>query len=68
MTPDLVEWEQKGKPFIGTPQQLVDEMTYSSYRHQRKTCPEATVKSWATIFGPKTPLMEQRYQQELSHG
>ena len=60
---ELFEWEKSGKTFIGTPQQFVDELTYSSYKHSRQQSPEVT--GWETIFGAKTPLMEARYQAEL---
>ena len=59
---ELMEWEKAGKPFIETPQQFVDELTYSSYKYSRQQSPD--MMGWETIYGAKTPLMEARYQAE----
>jgi len=60
---ELLEWEKAGKPFIGTPQQFIDELTYANYKHNRQSSP--TITGGETIFGAKTPVMEARYQAEL---
>jgi len=60
---ELLEWKKSGKSFIGTPQQLIDELTYANYKYNRQCAP--TMTGWETIFGAKTPLMEARYQAEL---
>ena len=60
---ELLEWEKAGKPFIGTPQQFVDELLYANYKHNRQCSLDAT--GWETIYGAKTALMEARYQAEL---
>ena len=53
---ELLEWEKAGKPFIGTPQQFIDELTYASYKYNRQSSP--TMTGWETIFGAKTALMD----------
>ena len=60
---DLLAWEKSGKSFIGTPQQCVDELIYTSYKANRQHSP--TMTGWETIYGAKTPVMEARYQAEL---
>jgi len=60
---ELFEWEKSGKTFIGTPQQLIDDLTYANYKYNRQVSPHVT--GWETIFGTKTPIMEARYQAEL---
>lgn len=61
---DILEWEKGGQTFVGTPQQLVDEMTYSSYRHARQSSPASSVEGWACIYGGAVARLEARYQQE----
>jgi hypothetical protein len=45
------------------PDDVVDELTYKSYRQQRKLCPEKPAERWVPIFGDVTE-MEERYQAE----
>lgn len=43
---------------------LVDELTYRNYRHNRNISPNITVERWEKCYGPNTQAMETRYQQE----
>jgi len=45
------------------PMELVDELTYSSYRYNRQRNPEVTPKQWETIFS-NVEAMEVRFQNE----
>lgn len=49
---------------IGTfsPESLVDELTYLSYRHNRQTM---SAESLASLFPKSAAAMESRYQAEL---
>ena len=44
--------------------ELIDSLTYSSYRHNREISPEVTPERWQKVFGPSTDAMEQKYQGE----
>ena len=46
--------------------QFVDELTYGSYRHNRRIAPDVTPERWEIIYGPKTAAMETRLQSELN--
>lgn len=48
-----------------TPQQLIDELTYSSYSFNRRNRPDIKPQSWATIY-PQADKLEERFQRE--HG
>lgn len=63
--PEQIEWLQDGKPFIGTLQHLVDELSYASYRFHRLSHPEQPASAWAVIF-PTWQALETRYQQDAS--
>lgn len=43
---------------------IVDELTYRSYAHQRRTAPHRTPAEWARVFDHVEQL-EARYQREL---
>jgi hypothetical protein len=49
-----------------TPQEMIDELTYINYRHNRELSPQISVERWAAIYGPKSEYMETRYQRERS--
>ncbi len=53
---------------LKAPREVVDYLTYCSYRHNRKLSPTITPEQWAKIFGPRTQAMEERFQQEANHG
>lgn len=42
---------------------LIDELTYSSYAHNRDVAPHITPASWARVY-PKAAELEARYQAE----
>lgn len=44
--------------------QLVDNLTYRSYKHQRDTFPDTHSERWEAIYGPQAVQMEERYQRE----
>jgi hypothetical protein len=48
-----------------TPDDIVSDLTYMSYAHNRDISPDITPERWARIFGEElTQRMERRYQQE----
>ena len=59
----LVAWQKKGQEFIGTPQQLVNELTYTSYKFNRQRSPDLTPDQWTKVY-PNVDRLEARYQQE----
>ena len=59
-----IEGMKNGKPFIGTPQQWVDELTYASYRQTRLSNPDDAPESWRVIYGSRIPALEARFQQD----
>lgn len=65
---ELIAWEHQDKTFVGTPQDLVDALTYSNYAYNRQRSPEITPQQWEKVFGQKTMMMEARYQQAQAHG
>ena len=50
---------------IDTPEQIIDELTYSCYRDNRATNPEVRPEQWTDVFGA-IPIQryELRYQME----
>lgn len=47
-----------------TPTQIVSDLTYINYAHNRRMSPHITPEQWAQIYGPSTPAMEERFQKE----
>lgn len=45
--------------------ELVDELTYRNYAHNRRISPGVTPERWAKAYGPTAAAMEARYQREL---
>jgi hypothetical protein len=43
---------------------MVSELTYMNYAHNRNISPEITPERWEKVYGPRTPEMELRYQNE----
>ena len=66
-TPHLLyqESQLENEPVNRTmkPTELVDELTYSSYRYNRQRSPGVTPKQWETIFS-NVEAMEARFQNE----
>ena len=62
MTPEtiLIEYEHRGKVYIATPDQLVEEATYANYRFNRRNNPSVTVEAWGKMF-QDVEALEQRY-------
>jgi len=44
--------------------QIIADLTYANYRHNRTISPEVTPERWVKVYGPKTMEMEKRYQEE----
>jgi hypothetical protein len=49
------------KPF--SPENIVQDAIYMSYRYNRDRSPDITPEGWQSVFGD-TRLMEVRYQRE----
>lgn len=45
-------------------EELIDDLTYFNYAHNRNLSPHITPESWAKVYGQRTPAMEERYQRE----
>lgn len=43
---------------------LIDHLTYSSYRHNRNISPNITPEQWKSIFS-NADEMEKKYQEEI---
>ena len=43
--------------------QLVDELTYINYKHNRNHSPDRTPEQWARVY-PNAEALEKRYQDE----
>jgi len=50
-----------------TARQIVDELTYINYAHNRRISPHVTPERWAELF-PNAQAMEARFQTELLQG
>lgn len=44
---------------------LVSDLTYINYAHNRQISPHISVERWEKVYGPTAPAMEARYQAEL---
>ena len=47
-----------------TPNQLVNELAYRNYRHNRELSPNITPERWNAVYGDATAKMEGWYQCE----
>jgi hypothetical protein len=47
---------------------IVDELTYSSYAHNRRISPHISPERWMHVFGPEVQELEMRFQAEKSGG
>lgn len=43
---------------------IVSELTYRSYAHNRRITPAVSAERWELVFGPNAKQMEQRFQDE----
>lgn len=43
---------------------IIDELTYRSYRWNRQLTPDVKAERWELIFGPQAIDMEARFQRE----
>jgi len=48
-----------------SPEQVMDELAYHSYSHNRRRCPEDKPESYRCVFGGAVEAFERRYQREL---
>ncbi len=51
---------------IRTLTELIDELTYRNYEHNRRISPHVTPERWAKSYGPTVAAMEERFQREQS--
>lgn len=47
-----------------SPQELVEELTYRSYAHNRNLAPHIKPETWVKAYGDSVPEMEARYLRE----
>lgn len=43
---------------------LIAQLTYSSYRANRRMAPDITPERWKKVYGDSVDVMEQQYQAE----
>lgn len=48
------------------PIDILDEVSYRTYRDSRNSSPDITPQSWKHVFGPSVDQMEERYQREIA--
>lgn len=46
---------------------IVSDLTYINYRHNRQISPHVTPERWEKVYGPSTKMMEFQYQRELAN-
>jgi len=44
--------------------QLIDDLTYRNYAHNRRLAPEVSAESWQKVYGLDVVGFEARYQAE----
>ena len=44
---------------------IICELTYINYKHNRELSPEISPERWEKVYGESTPSMERRYTDEL---
>lgn len=47
-----------------TASDIVDDLTYRCYAHNRTIFPHVTPEEWVPVFGERTAAMEERFQAE----
>ncbi len=62
LTSSLKQTQSNQRPTI-TPQELIDELIYASYVHNRSRSPHISPLAWAKVL-PNVPAMERRFKQE----
>jgi hypothetical protein len=50
---------------LDSPDQIIDELMYRSYSHNRRLVPETPPERYKIIFGEAVERMEQRFQMEV---
>lgn len=50
-----------------TATEMVDDLTFTAYAHNRDLAPEISPERWAKVF-PNAAAMEERYQRERAAG
>lgn len=64
-SPDpLLEVWKDGQTYAMTPRGLVEELTYSNYKHNRQRAPDITPEQWRQTIPEFTEAMEARYQRD----
>jgi hypothetical protein len=44
--------------------EVVDDLTYRNYVHNRQISPHISVERWTKAYGPNTAAMEERFQRD----
>lgn len=47
-----------------TPEEIVDELTYRSFRHNVLKNPKISIQRWTAVFGNQTHAFAKRLQSE----
>ena len=50
-----------------TPIDIVDELTYRSYAHNRRLSPDVSPERWMAVFGEDAAQMEERFTNDEDH-
>ena len=61
---DEREEEQDDKQNSKSATEIIDELTYRSYRQQRILAPDVEPQRWAIIYGSAVEMFEKRWQEE----
>lgn len=46
--------------------EIIDDLTYCNYRHNRRLRPDISPERWVKVYGPNAVAMEERFQEEQS--
>ena len=47
-------------------QDVLDHLTYTSYAHNRRLCPDTPPERWEKVYGPSVWEMEEQFQREAA--
>lgn len=49
-----------------TPAEIVDNLTYSSYKFNRLRRPDIPAEKWEKVFGESTTKLEEKFQYDIA--
>jgi len=49
---------------LDSPTEIIDELTYVNYRHNRRISPHVKAEDWRKVYGLAADRMEVRFQME----